>query len=291
MPTPPFAVSKIESNVFNNRQIVRWRMAEFTWDDLRYVLAIEATGTALGAAKRMGVSHSTVLRRLASLELALDTKLFQAGDGRLVVSPPASLMVPKARSSAKAFDAFQQLIDGPDSALDGVVRLAAPHALICHFLADRLAEFQKTYPRIRITFCADMPFDDFRRGHADVALRISLPVPNELGIRRLCDYRFGLYAREDLALRLREGTPLAEMPYVLLTDASRDLSERKWMVDLTDGRAPTVEASSTMALRAAVAAGIGGRGAVVYLWGAVTGGARRRVRAGGAPAGSYPTLH
>ncbi|MEA2804574.1 MAG: hypothetical protein QOE49_4669, partial [Rhodospirillaceae bacterium] len=66
-------------------------MAEFTWDDLRYVLAIEATGTALGAAKRMGVSHSTVLRRLASLELALDTKLFQRRDGRLVVSPPASL--------------------------------------------------------------------------------------------------------------------------------------------------------------------------------------------------------
>ena len=291
MPTSPFAVSKIESNVFNNRQTVRWRMAEFTWDDLRYVLAIEATGTALGAAKRMGVSHSTVLRRLASLELALDTKLFQRRDGRLVVSPPASLLVAKARSIAEAFDALPQLIDGPDSALDGVVRLAAPHALICHFLADPLAEFQKTYPRIRITLCADMPFDDFRRGHADVALRISLPVPNELGIRRLCDYRFGLYAREDLALRLREGTPLAEMPYVLLTDASRDLPERKWMVDLTDGRVPTAEASSTMALRAAVAAGMGVGALACYLGDAMTGVARIEIAPEGPREGLYLITH
>ena len=45
-------------------------MAAFTWDDLRVVLAIESSGTALGAAKQLDLSHSTVLRRLATLELA-----------------------------------------------------------------------------------------------------------------------------------------------------------------------------------------------------------------------------
>jgi DNA-binding transcriptional LysR family regulator len=267
------------------------RMAEFTWDDLRYVLAIEATGTALGAAKRMGVSHSTVLRRLASLELALDTKLFQRRDGRLVVSPPASLLVAKARSIAEAFDALPRLIDGPDSELDGIVRLAAPHALICHVLADALANFQQTHPLIRIVLCADMPFDDFRRGHADVALRISLAVPNELGIRRLCDYRFGLYAREDLALRLSEGTPLDQMPFVLLTDASRDLPERKWMASLTEGRSPAVEASSTLALRAAVAAGMGVGALACYLGDGMPGVTRIEIGPEGPREGLYLITH
>jgi DNA-binding transcriptional LysR family regulator len=233
------------------------RMAAFTWDDLRYVLAIEASGTALGAARQLGVSHSTVLRRLATLEEALDTKLFQRSDGRLVVSPPAALLMAKARSIAEAFDTLPQLIDGPNSELEGLVRIAAPHALICHALSDALADFRITHPAIRIALCADMQFDEFRRGHADVALRISLAVPNELGIRRLCDYRFALYAREDLALRLREGAMLAELPFILLSDASRDMPERKWMVSLAKGRAPAVEASSTVALRAAVAAGLG----------------------------------
>ena len=231
--------------------------AEFTWDDLRYVLAIEATGTALGAAKRLRVSHSTVLRRLAALELALDTKLFQRSDGRFVVSPPASLLMAKARSIADALDTLPQLIDGPNSGLEGVVKVAAPQALICHALSDALADFRNTHPSIRIALCADMQFDEFVRGHADVALRISLAVPNELGIRRLCDYRFALYARDDLALRLRDGTALAELPFILLSDASRDMPERKWMVSLANGRAPAIETSSTVAMRAAVAAGLG----------------------------------
>jgi DNA-binding transcriptional LysR family regulator len=229
----------------------------FTWDDLRYVLAIEATGTALGAAKRLGVSHSTVLRRLAALELALDTTLFQRSEGRMVVSPPAALLMAKARSIAEAFDTLPHLVDGPNSDLEGVVKVAAPQALICHALADALAEFRDDHPAIRIALCADMQFDEFLRGHADVALRISLAVPNELGIQRLCDYRFALYARDDLARRLHDGAALAELPFLLLSDASRDMPERKWMVNLANGRAPAVEASSTVAMRAAVAAGLG----------------------------------
>jgi DNA-binding transcriptional LysR family regulator len=232
-------------------------MAAFTWDDLRVVLAIESSGTALGAAKQLDVSHSTVLRRLATLELALDTKLFRRSEGRLIVSPPAAALIAKARSIAEALDALPQLIDGPHSELEGVVRVAAPHALICHALTDAFADFRNTHPSIRIALCADMQFDEFRRGHADVALRISLAVPNELGIRRLCDYRFALYARDDLALRLREGATLAEMPFILLSDASREMPERKWMVSLAKGRAPAVEASSTVSLRAAVASGLG----------------------------------
>jgi DNA-binding transcriptional LysR family regulator len=231
-------------------------MAAITWDDLRHVLAIDATGTALGAAKRLGVSHSTVLRRLATLEIALDTKLFQRSEGRMVVSPPAALLMERARSIAEAFDTLPQLIDGPNSELEGVVRVAAPHALICYALAGAFADFRNAHPSIRIALHADMPFEEFRRGHADVALRISLAVPNELRIRRLCDYRFGLYAREDLGLHL-QGTAVPEMPFVLLSDASRDLPERKWMVSLANGRAPAVETGSTMALRAAVAAGLG----------------------------------
>jgi DNA-binding transcriptional LysR family regulator len=232
-------------------------MTAFTWDDLRYVLAIETAGSALGAAKRLGVSHSTVLRRLATLEAALDTKLFQRDDGRFVVSAPAAQLIARARAIADDLDRLPQLIDGPNSELEGVVRVAAPQALICDLLTVALADFRAIHPAIRIAFHADMAFDAFSRGHADVALRISLAVPNELGIRRLCDYRYALYARADLAERYQAGTPLAELPFVILSDASRDLPERKWMLSLANGRASTVEASSTVVLRAAVAAGMG----------------------------------
>jgi DNA-binding transcriptional LysR family regulator len=42
-----------------------------SWDDLQHFLAVCRHSTIGGAARALGVNHSTVLRRLASLEDAL----------------------------------------------------------------------------------------------------------------------------------------------------------------------------------------------------------------------------
>ena len=38
------------------------------WDDVRYFLAVACGGSVRAAAERLGVNHSTVLRRVAQLE-------------------------------------------------------------------------------------------------------------------------------------------------------------------------------------------------------------------------------
>src|SRR3546814_1777207 len=38
------------------------------WDDVRYFLAVARGGSVRAAAERLGVNHSTVLRRVAQLE-------------------------------------------------------------------------------------------------------------------------------------------------------------------------------------------------------------------------------
>jgi DNA-binding transcriptional LysR family regulator len=38
------------------------------WDDVRYFLAVARGGSVRAAAERLGVNHSTVLRRIAQLE-------------------------------------------------------------------------------------------------------------------------------------------------------------------------------------------------------------------------------
>ena len=52
---------------------------DIDWDDLRYFLrALEAKSLA-GAARRLGVEHSTVGRRLAALERSLGASLVLRG--------------------------------------------------------------------------------------------------------------------------------------------------------------------------------------------------------------------
>lgn len=51
-------------------------------EDLRLVHAIAAEGTLTGAARRLGVDHSTAFRRLGTLEKRLGVRLFErARDG------------------------------------------------------------------------------------------------------------------------------------------------------------------------------------------------------------------
>src|SRR6202021_3496909 len=47
------------------------------WDDVRYFLAVARGGSVRAAAERLGVNHSTVLRRIAQLEERLGGHMFE----------------------------------------------------------------------------------------------------------------------------------------------------------------------------------------------------------------------
>src|ERR1700749_2479135 len=47
------------------------------WDDVRYFLAVARGGSVRAAAERLGVNHSTVLRRVAQLEQRLSAQMFE----------------------------------------------------------------------------------------------------------------------------------------------------------------------------------------------------------------------
>ena len=46
------------------------------WDDVRYFLAIARGGSVRAAAERLGVTHTTALRRIAQLEEQLGAQMF-----------------------------------------------------------------------------------------------------------------------------------------------------------------------------------------------------------------------
>src|SRR3977135_3659445 len=47
------------------------------WDDVRYFLAVARGGSVRAAAERLGVNHTTVLRRIAQLEERLGAQMFE----------------------------------------------------------------------------------------------------------------------------------------------------------------------------------------------------------------------
>ena len=47
------------------------------WNRLRLVLAVHRAGSLTGAAKLLGIDHSTVFRRLKAIEAGLGARLFE----------------------------------------------------------------------------------------------------------------------------------------------------------------------------------------------------------------------
>ncbi len=47
------------------------------WDDVRFFLAVARGGSVRAAADRLGVDHSTVLRRVGQLEKHLGARVFE----------------------------------------------------------------------------------------------------------------------------------------------------------------------------------------------------------------------
>lgn len=65
-------------------------MADFSWDDLHFFLAVARDGQLSRAARRLGTSHVTVSRRIDRLERALKLRLFERNPADMSPPPPGA---------------------------------------------------------------------------------------------------------------------------------------------------------------------------------------------------------
>lgn len=120
------------------------------WDDYRYFLAVERAGSVLGAAKRLGVNHTTVLRRIASLEKRLGVRLFERL--RIGYTPTAAgeELREVARQVEQTLLGVEHRLSGKDLQLSGVVRVTTTDTLCQSLLLPHLLAFRSQHPQIQI---------------------------------------------------------------------------------------------------------------------------------------------
>ncbi len=235
-------------------------MRDFNWDDLRILIAIDDAGTLLGAARAIGVSHSTVYRRLAAIETAFQATLFRRQDNFLVRTETAESILGQARRIRHDIHELARAASNADGKLSGPVQIAGPHAMITGFIARELPAFYRAYPGVRVTLRSELGVDLMLRGEADIGLRISMPVSDRLDIRRVATCQFGLYgdARLAAAVRkdLRRGGPLT-VPFVDFAADHAEMPESRWLRRLFGDAPPALLANATPILHAAACAGLG----------------------------------
>lgn len=164
------------------------------WDDVKIFLAVARHGQILQAARRLGLNHATVGRRVSALESVLQAKLLERTTTGCTLTPAGEqFMAAAERMEAEMLNA-RNAIDGTDVEVAGTVRLGAPDGIGVAFLAPRLGPLLQRYPDLKVQLVPVSQTFSISRREADIAITIDRPEQGRLVARKLADYTLGLYA-------------------------------------------------------------------------------------------------
>ena len=142
------------------------------WNDVRYFLTLARKGAVRTAGADLGVSHSTVTRRIEALEEKLGTKLFDRHRDGFILTAAGRRMKPVAERIETEMASLERDLVGQDQAFTGTVSITCCDEFVSNMVFDRLADLMGEHPDLDLCLSADSrPFDLSKR-EADLAIRI-----------------------------------------------------------------------------------------------------------------------
>lgn len=234
-------------------------MHNVDWNDLRHFLAVSRAGSLAGAARSLGVRHTTVSRRIEALEAALAASLFTRTPDGMTLTEAGSAVVPLAEEVERTVEAMERRVAGRDDRVEGVVRLTTSEAL-SGFLVRRLGELQDRYPDLTVDVLSTNASLDLARGEADMALRLVPTAQADLVSKRLCDAGWSLYAAEGYVARmgrLAEPNSLAGHNIVGFDATMAKTPGAVWLDAHAEGAHIVMRCNSIIAAMNAMIAGMG----------------------------------
>ncbi len=176
------------------------RIDQLPWDDLRYLLAVHRHGSFLGAAQSLGLSTSTVARRVESLERAVGQSLVQrTTKGARLEADALSLVAPAEQFEASLRALTRDSVE-ERSTYAGVVRVTVPDGFGAA-LAVAAARVIRAHPEVRVEVVVESRFADLGAREADLAVRNGRSSSRVLLEKPLGEIRIGLYASPDYVRR------------------------------------------------------------------------------------------
>jgi len=166
------------------------------WDDVRHFLALARTGSVRAAGASLGVSHSTVARRVEGLEARLSTRLFDRNRDGYMLTEAGSEMLPGAERVELELAQIERRLAGGDTRMDGTVSLTCCDAFVSSMIIPAVAELCTQHPGLEVAVANDSRSFDLSKREADIALRIlargATPPENLIGRAlvpvTLCNY-------------------------------------------------------------------------------------------------------
>lgn len=230
------------------------------WDDVRVFLKIARTGSFASASDALGMSQSTISRRVFQLEDRLGARLFDRGKKGSRLTPVGRVICDAAESMESAATDIERGVAGIDHEMRGTVVITATEGIGAYWLTPRIFEFQRRHPGLSIQVDTTPDTRDLANLEADISLRFNRPKEPDLIVRRVAKVQFRPFAANSYLWEY--GTPegiqdLKEHNIVDYYPSPRGEIWDAWNEATEDCRNVTFRSSASSAVGFAVEAGFG----------------------------------
>jgi DNA-binding transcriptional LysR family regulator len=164
------------------------------WSDLRLFWAVAELGAFGAAARALGVSQSTITRRIDELECRLNTRLFVRTPQGVALTDAGREAIDHVRTMELSAEALENLILDSEDRAEGAVGLAAPDGVAGIFMTPFMAEFTRANPKIALRIDCGLWPDHPLKGDADLCLTFTEPTQADLVARPIAYFHYGLFA-------------------------------------------------------------------------------------------------
>src|SRR5438445_7386098 len=166
----------------------------FNWNDLRYFLTVARHRSTIAAGKSLGLSQSTVQRRVSELERRLWRQLMARHPTGYRLTEFGEALLPYAERVEAAIKDFELRVKDTVRELSGVIRVTCPEPIVYRMTKSSLIDrFHARHPALRVEFVTSDRYLDLSKGEVDVAFR-SGDTEDELVGRKIADSIWAVYA-------------------------------------------------------------------------------------------------
>lgn len=175
-----------------------------TPNDLLVLLAVSRTAKFTTAAHNLGLTHSTVSRRIAALEKSLGGRVLARSDDGWELTDLGERAVAVAEQMENAVAELESPGQGPET-VSGVVRMTATDGFSAYVASPAVAKLRRRHPGLSVEIVTVTRQALQQRSGLDIEVVVGEPRVHRAEAIELGDYELGLYASRDYLAA--SGTP------------------------------------------------------------------------------------
>jgi len=173
---------------------------ELPWNDLRYLEALDRTGKVGLAARELGLSVSTLYRRMAELEQEVGELCLKRSPGGATLTDFGRSLAQVGRKTRSGLNEVLTQLRARETQIEGEVSLTTVVALL-PLIEPPLAELTLQHPKLHVTLHLGDDGPSVRQREVDVALGVMRRPPPGCWGRKVKQFPFGVFATREAAAR------------------------------------------------------------------------------------------